>query len=268
MPRPSSTSILGEEKSAIIVAIDSAVPPSAASIIAAKNAGVKLWAGYFAGTDILRGWSQNDFTRIKESGLATMAYCSGWANPATMKAQAASWGVPICLDVEGGIRGDGPWVQGWLDRSRTPPDPHAVWPSWRARPSGPCGWQWYGSHANFGAEIDTCWFDDFFMSLRFTFGSGSLGGDKEVLDANDPIVKQILAALYSDKPGPGPTPLVNIVNNVTDVKLDQLLTKLNQLAVAGGGSVDLTPVLAALTELKTELAKLDALGQHLGLGTP
>ncbi len=268
----------------MIVGVDSSTPPSTASIIAAKNAEVKLWAGYFAGPNILRGWAQDDFTRIQENGLATLAYCSGWSNPATMKAQSANWGVPICLDVENGIRGDGPWVQGWLDASGAGlygnlgvhtgrraafhvlayyPNPVPTIPmTWAPRatpPSSPCGWQYRGSHSNYGATIDSCWFDDFFMSLRFTFGSGSLGGN-EVLDANDPIVKTILGqlntlhqAVFGNDPAVlAPTqepPLQDLIRTMAE--------QLTQVAAKEPSAVD--PTLAA---------KIDALSKHLGVGAP
>jgi hypothetical protein len=116
-----------------------------------------------------------------------IAFSSGWDDPSACKALAASWGVRLCLDVEPGIRGNGAWVQPWLDasgaglysfadafpgrraafailadRSRTPPDPNATWPAWHPQPSMPCGWQWQGTHNEFGVTVDRLWLDDWF----------------------------------------------------------------------------------------------------------
>lgn len=85
--------------------LDSAYPPSTAQIAAAKAAGISVWSGYFAGPGILNGWSEQNFHDVMNGGLDTSAYCSGWADPAAMKAQAVSWGVSrIILDDESGIR--------------------------------------------------------------------------------------------------------------------------------------------------------------------
>src|ERR1700686_4338421 len=84
--------------------LDSAYPPSLAQAQAAKAAGYGAWLGYFAGPNILNGWTKANFDTVKAAGLATAAYCSGWADAAAMKAQSISWGVPIILDDESGIR--------------------------------------------------------------------------------------------------------------------------------------------------------------------
>src|SRR5439155_12623727 len=97
--------------------LDSAYPPNASQIAQAKAAGYGGWAGYFSGMNILHGWDKSDFDRVKAGGLRTLAYCSGWADPALMKAQSQAWQVPICLDDESGIRADGGWVQLWLNIS-------------------------------------------------------------------------------------------------------------------------------------------------------
>jgi hypothetical protein len=94
----------------MIAGLDSAFPPSDASIAQAYAGGVRLWAGYFSGPNILNGWAQADFDRVRAGGMATIAFCSGFSDPAAMKAQSLTWNVPICLDVEGGIRADNPWV--------------------------------------------------------------------------------------------------------------------------------------------------------------
>lgn len=83
---------------------DSAYPPTPAQIAAAKAAGISAWSGYFAGPGILNGWSDANFHAVMDGGLATSAYCSGWADPVAMKTRAGSLGIPIILDDESGIR--------------------------------------------------------------------------------------------------------------------------------------------------------------------
>lgn len=84
--------------------LDSAYPPSPAQIAAAQAAGYSAWLGYFAGPDILNGWADSDFQNVLDGGLATAAYCSGWADPAQMKARADALGIVGMLDDESGIR--------------------------------------------------------------------------------------------------------------------------------------------------------------------
>lgn len=170
--------------------LDSAYPPNAAQVAGAKAAGITGWSGYFAGLNILHGWSQADFDLVKAGGLATFAYCSGWSDPAAMKAQSIAWQVPICLDCETAIRGDGPWVQPWLDASGSGLyGNYGVFPGktaafyvlaaylssgnpgaaswWNAtpQPAGPCGWQWVGTHSEFGISVDSSWMDDWFAAI-------------------------------------------------------------------------------------------------------
>jgi hypothetical protein len=52
---------------------------------------------------------------VKAAGLSCVAFCSGKDDPIACKNLAASLGVRLCLDVEGGIRGNGPRVQDWLN---------------------------------------------------------------------------------------------------------------------------------------------------------
>jgi hypothetical protein len=84
--------------------LDSAYPPTPAQIAAAKAAGYTSWSGYFAGTNILNGWADSDFQNVLNGGMETSAYCSGWADPAAMKARAAALGIVGILDDESGIR--------------------------------------------------------------------------------------------------------------------------------------------------------------------
>jgi len=112
----------------MLTGLDSAYPPSLAQATQAKAAGYNAWLGYFAGPNILNGWSKADFDNVKAAGLSTAAYCSGWADPAAMAAQAAAWGVIIILDDESGIR----------SLSQTVSDnraiAHAMYPNGSARP--------------------------------------------------------------------------------------------------------------------------------------
>jgi hypothetical protein len=256
----------------VIGGTDSAQQPSAASVAAAAAAGVRVWAGYFAGRNILNGWAKADFDRVRAGGLATFAFCSGFADPAQMAAQADAWGVPICLDVEGGIRGDGPWVQGWLDTAsaglygnagvhpnRTAPfniialypgaDPGATWPGNQPRPTGPCGWQWQGSHPAFGTTVDSAWYDDAFQAANQP-GSGTLGGDM-FTDADRAILDRVFnVAMYGQHTGGDPTS-DGYVKTTVIPKLDQILAAVQ---ASGGG---LTP--AQAQELADILAALKGL---------
>ena len=188
--------------------LDSAYPPNAAQIAAAKAAGYGGWAGYFWGPNILNGWSKADFDRVKAGGLRTLAYCSGYADPAAMRAQSDSWAVPIALDDEPAIRAHGLWTQPWLDtadRSRTGQygnywyhngiaaafhvlaayptsgDPAGVdWWGQTPRLAGVTGWQFAGSHPFAGITVDASWFDDAIGGQTF----GAFGGDM----TNDDLV--------------------------------------------------------------------------------
>jgi hypothetical protein len=192
----------------MIPALDSATPPTAAQAAAARASGIAVWSGYIATRPelgvgpvgsrfgLFRPWRQAEFGPVKTLRGTPLAYASGWDSPAGCKALAAAWGVRLCLDVEGGIRGDGPWVQGWLDASgaglygtqathvnrraafhiaawylqkkdpntgrMVPIDPGATWPANWPRPAGLCGWQWQNTHTEFGVGVDRCWFDDGF----------------------------------------------------------------------------------------------------------
>ncbi|WP_337309039.1 hypothetical protein, partial [Candidatus Aeolococcus gillhamiae] len=173
----------------MIAGLDSSFAvPMAAQADAARAAGVGLWSGYLtskSNVGIAHPWRQFDFDSARRCGGTPIAYCSGNDDPVACKALAANWSVHLCLDVERGIRGNGWWVQGWLDAAGaglygSAPvfigrraafyifaaypgnDPRATWPGNEPRPSRPCGWQWQGTHAEFGASVDRGWYDDFF----------------------------------------------------------------------------------------------------------
>lgn len=177
----------------MIEGFDSAYPPNDAQLAAAYTAGVRFWAGYLGtrdGLGLLNRWSEQDFERVKAAGMGTMGYCSGWDDPAGCKALGEQFGIPISLDVEDGIRGDGPWVQGWLNDSGAglygnPPvfvgktfptaimaaypnsgDPDGA--TWQdppyPTPPVPHGWQWAGTHDFAGISVDSSWLDDWFAA--------------------------------------------------------------------------------------------------------
>jgi hypothetical protein len=192
----------------MIARLDSAYPPSPDTARAATAGGVRGWDGYIS-TAVYDGgshfwlwhpWPREGFDYARLCGSTPIAYCSGWDNPVALKALAASWGVRLCLDVEGGIRADGPWVQAFLDASgaglygnywvhsgRRAPfhvicaslgtgDPRSTW--WDAkvaRPPVPCGYQWWNTHTEFGVSVDRGNFDDWFAGI-FSGDLGSLTG--------------------------------------------------------------------------------------------
>jgi hypothetical protein len=178
----------------MIAGLDSAFAPTPAQVQAASAGGIRLWNGYLAtkpNVGLLNPWTQAEFEVVRVLGSTPIGYCSGNDDPAAVKALAATWRVRPCLDVEGGIRPDGLWVQGWLDNSgaglyglptvhlnRTAAfhvmslwpgsDPGATWPSSQPKPNVRCGWQWEGGHPEFGANVDRCWFDDSFLGEDMT----------------------------------------------------------------------------------------------------
>lgn len=168
---------------------DSSAIPTTAQLADAYAAGVRVWGGYFDGPGISHGWTAADFAAIKAAGMTAVAYCSGWSDPYRMQQQRLAWNVDyLFVDVESGIRSDGPWVQGWLYDSgaglygnqgvfagRTFPycqlaaypgnDPEATWGS-PPVPTVPHGWQWQGTHTEFGISCDSAWWDDAFLSVH------------------------------------------------------------------------------------------------------
>lgn len=179
----------------MIAGLDSATPPTADQVAAARAGGVRLWSGYLAtqgqggsAFGLLRVWTRAEFEVARGAGSPPIAYASGWDDPAGCRDLAAAWGVRLCLDVEDGIRGDGPWVDEWLRISGAGlygacgvhsgrsaafhvlawypfVPPAATWndAGCPPRPAGPCGWQSRGSHPGPGAvDVDSGWYDDWF----------------------------------------------------------------------------------------------------------
>jgi hypothetical protein len=176
----------------MIAGLDSSFDvPSAAQLTKAKQHGVRMWSGYLAtkpGVGFAHRWKKAEFARIKAAGMTAIGFCSGHDDPVACRELAAEWGVLLCLDVERGIRSDGPWVRSWLQRSgaglygNAPvfanrqaafyvlaaypgPDPSRTWTTdpHHPRPHGPCGWQWQGTHDEFGCSVDRGWYDDWFV---------------------------------------------------------------------------------------------------------
>jgi hypothetical protein len=170
----------------MIRALDSSTPPSAQQVAQAKAAGYGLWSGYLAsreGVGLLRTWNRAEFDIARGCGAAPLAFCSGWDDPTSCKVLAGQWNVPLCLDVESGIRGDGTWVQAWLDGSgaglygnpsvfanrRAPFFVMAAYPgsdpgrTWQGTPPAmPHGWQYQGTTSMFGISVDLTYLDDWF----------------------------------------------------------------------------------------------------------
>lgn len=175
--------------------LDSAYPPNAQQAQAALSSGVRSWNGYLAtstGVNLLHPWSRTDFDLVRSVfGVRPIGFCSGLDDPAAVRQLAAEWDVLPLLDVEDGIRADGPWVDGWLatsgaglygspglhDNHPQPliarvaaiypysGDPVATWPLGKGGPPPPAtayGWQWAGSHDMFGVTVDAGWYDDWF----------------------------------------------------------------------------------------------------------
>lgn len=272
----------------MIAGLDSSTQPSPAQAVAAKNAGVRLWSGYLQtkpNVGLYAPWSQQGFENARLCGSTPIAYCSGWDNPATCQALAAAWKVRLCLDVENGIRPNGAWVQGWLDASgaglygNLPVhthkatfhilaaypgfDPQATWDPRLLAPPGPSGWQWQGTHTEFGVGVDRGWFDDWFAS---TYGSqpGDLTGEDmtPAQEADFTALIWRMAALLGLNPA---DPQVAKYAIPGQVSTPQLLAAINKLATPAPAVVDQAALTAAVTAamapLKVELdaikAKLD-----------
>lgn len=180
----------------MIAGLDSSIDrPTPAQAAAAYAAGVRAWGGYLPpGLALESPWDRASFEIVQAAGLRAIGFASGNDDPVQVAATARAWGVLGCLDDEDGIRPEGPWVQAWLDASgfglyglgavhigrRAPfhvvalypgADPGATWPGGLQRPGTPVGWQWLGTHDEFGVSVDRAWYDDWFWF------SGILGGN-------------------------------------------------------------------------------------------
>lgn len=227
--------------------LDAAYPPSDAELVYFAVNGWTGIAGYFKfGNDgVLNGWADADFQRVQAAGLQTLAYCSGWADPAQCAARAANLKIQICLDDEGGMRPDGIWVPGWLSASgaglygngpvhvHSAPfhilaaypgyDPGAVWSTvYAPQPPTPCGWQWQGSHNVDGANVDSSWFDD---AIGGVFGSSgtSVGG----LDLNVYLLAHLIYLTALGRPYRTVDPTKDTTFGATGIEAQWLIDLLN-----------------------------------------
>lgn len=168
--------------------LDSASPPSDSQIQQALKDGVKLWSGYIPGPyidKVSNPWEKADFQRVLNAGMNAIGYASGYSDPGYVAQTAHDWGILAALDMEYGIRTKGSWTQPWLDKAGAglyahPQDhsgltavfhvaadypgynPKKTWPGGYPRPDTPCGWQWHGTHTEYGVSVDSSWFDDWF----------------------------------------------------------------------------------------------------------
>lgn len=168
--------------------------PTAAQAVAMFRAGVRIWGGYLGSRDGLGlavRWNRMSFWNLQQAGIVCLGFCSGFDDPRWVRETAAAWGIIPVVDVERGIRDDGPWVRPWVREARSglyglasvhfesgePPGRDAIlsvvarypgsgcsgaaWdPAAGSRPPGLCGWQCQGSHAEFGLTVDSAFYDD------------------------------------------------------------------------------------------------------------
>lgn len=278
----------------MIVGLDSSFPPSPATALQAKAGGIALWSGYISSAPydgqshfgLYHPWPREGFEYARLCGATPIAFCSGWDAPGTLKTLAAAWNVRLCLDIESGIRPDGPWKQPFLDALRDDArgsggvygndgchvncrapfhvraaypgsgDVQATWGGPVPRPSVPCGWQWAGTHTEFGVGVDRGDYDDFFLGENMA----------ETDDIYSILTKGTTVAGSSSA-------ISRLAADVAAIKADVATIK----ADGSGTATNLTPILNAIADLKAHptvqsdpalLAKVDALGKHLGVGVP
>lgn len=186
----------------LVKTVDSINAPTAAQLDLAYADGVRAWNGYLYWP---KNWGKANFDLIKAHGMRCLAYATGWGDPAAARTLAASWEVKGCLDIENGTRPNGSWVAPWLatsgfgyyaSESGYPIDPapfHVVaayinndpgssWPSGLAVPGNtPHGWQWHGSIAKYGTDVDLCWFDDAIFGIG-TMDDMSAQAEQQIAD--------------------------------------------------------------------------------------
>ena len=196
----------------MIVGLDSSIArPTAAQADQARAAGVGIWSGYLAtvppeGVNLAASWTLADFEAARRCGSPPLAFCSGWDDPAALRRLAAAWRVRLCLDCEDRIRGDGAWVDPFLQASGAglygllavhyhPAPfhvaalypvagcPGASWPT-ADRPPTPCSWQCQGTHDEFGVSVDRGVYDDWFATPIASSGGGGDGSMVQVTGAD------------------------------------------------------------------------------------
>lgn len=149
-------------------------------VLAARNVGTPGLLGLAA------PWTIAEFGDVLDAGLRAIGFCSGNDDAAAVGEKARANGILPCLDDEDGIRAiAGGWQQGWLNAAQAGhyggefaatthapfqivayypgQDPESTWPGWLPRPAAEAyGWQWQGSHQEFGITVDSLWLDDWF----------------------------------------------------------------------------------------------------------
>src|SRR5436189_84010 len=69
----------------MIASLDSATPPTAAQVAAAKAAGIGMWAGYVSEIPqrdgLYRPWTPAEFDVVRAINRHPIAYTSGWDDP-------------------------------------------------------------------------------------------------------------------------------------------------------------------------------------------
>lgn len=164
----------------------------------AYQSGVRMWGGYLTTTDnptkvgLAAAWSGDDWAVIRDAGIGGIAFCSGWDDPGGLHLVARELGLLLCLDVESGIRGDGDWVGPWLQASGAGlyglgavhyhparfrilalypgHDPAATW--YGPPPPEPHGWQYQGTHQEWGISVDRAYYDHWFWETTMLLNSG------------------------------------------------------------------------------------------------
>jgi hypothetical protein len=291
--------------------LDSATPPTLTQVEFAASKGYSIWSGYLAtkpGVRLYSPWSKANFDTVVKGGLQTMAYVSGWDDPLGVRNLADAWGIRlICLDDEGGIRPEGGWVQGFLDKSgaglygnaqwhpgrraafhimadypRSGDPGHETWPTWAPNPGTPCGWQWAGTHDFGGVGVDSTWFDDWFVTAAGG-GGGTIGDDfMALIDNPTAAQKQAFAdflaqwANHYQVEGDALQWALGLqIGNPVSASTSKVLTDM-MTAIKGISAGSNADVLAAIADLKAHpaiqadpalAAKIDALAKHLGIGS-
>jgi hypothetical protein len=240
---------------------------------------VGVWSGYLAtraGVGLAAPWTLASFDAARRLGSTPIAFVSGRDDPAAVRAQAEAWRVRPCLDVELGIREDGPWVADWLRASgaglyglasvhykpgepdgrgaafnivaRFPGfDPGATWdPLAGPRPPGPCGWQWQADVEAFGSRVDRSWLDD------------SFGGDDMLTDDEKALLLQgarVVTAVDAGRDPNGNPIDVHWLAGYTWGRVQENTALLNRVleAVAAQQRPSFTP--EQIQELATAIAK-------------
>ena len=227
----------------MIAALDSSFDrPTPAQAQAAFAAGVRAWGGYLPpGVGLASPWDQASFQVLQRAGIRGIGFASGNDDPAQVAATARAWGVLGCLDDEPAIRSGSGWQQGWLDASgfghyglcaalagsrarfhivaRYPGfDPGVSWDGGCPDPGGLRGWQWQGTHTEFGLSVDRSWLDD------------GLGGFMS-LDPNDPNDSLVIAAARSwlQSALPSSQSLLDVLVHIRD-QVDTLEADVRKLA--------------------------------------